>query len=46
MILQCLLGATDGHLKNFSVHIAPGGHYQLTPFYDLLSAYPQSVLQG
>ncbi|MEZ8087334.1 HipA domain-containing protein [Vibrio sp. 1S139] len=40
MILQCLLGATDGHLKNFSVHIAPGGHYQLTPFYDLLSAYP------
>ncbi|MDE1347511.1 HipA domain-containing protein [Vibrio aestuarianus] len=40
MILQCLLGATDGHLKNFSVHIDPGGHYQLTPFYDLLSAYP------
>ncbi|MGL4614876.1 MAG: HipA domain-containing protein [Shewanella sp.] len=40
MVLQCLLGATDGHLKNFSVHIAPGGHYQLTPFYDLLSAYP------
>ncbi|MBD1564312.1 type II toxin-antitoxin system HipA family toxin [Vibrio sp. S12_S33] len=40
MILQCLLGATDGHLKNFSVHIAPGGHYQLAPFYDLLSAYP------
>ena len=40
MVLQYLLGATDGHLKNFSVHIAPGGHYQLTPFYDLLSAYP------
>lgn len=40
MILQYLLGATDGHLKNFSVHIAPGGHYQLAPFYDLLSAYP------
>ncbi|MBF4426198.1 HipA domain-containing protein, partial [Vibrio anguillarum] len=40
MVLQCLLGATDGHLKNFSVHIAPGGHYQLAPFYDLLSAYP------
>ncbi|EOB3583561.1 HipA domain-containing protein [Vibrio vulnificus] len=40
MILQYLLGATDGHLKNFSVHIDPEGHYQLTPFYDLLSAYP------
>jgi serine/threonine-protein kinase HipA len=40
MILQYLLGATDGHLKNFSVHIDPDGHYQLTPFYDLLSAYP------
>ncbi|WP_262360862.1 HipA domain-containing protein [Vibrio cholerae] len=40
MVLQCLLGATDGHLKNFSVHIDPGGHYQIAPFYDLLSAYP------
>lgn len=40
MVLQYFLGDTDGHLKNFSVHIAPSGHYQLTPFYDLLSAYP------
>nr|WP_229602957.1 HipA domain-containing protein [Vibrio parahaemolyticus] len=40
MILQCLLGATDGHLKNFSVHIDSNGCYQLTPFCDLLSAYP------
>lgn len=40
MILQCLLGATDGHLKNFSVHIDSNGFHQLTPFYDLLSAYP------
>lgn len=46
MVLQCLLGATDGHLKNFSVHIAPGGHYQLTPFYDLLSAYPAVGANG
>lgn len=46
MVLQCLLGATDGHLKNFSVHIAPGGHYQLTPFYDLLSAYPAVSATG
>ncbi|GAJ76953.1 HipA protein [Vibrio sp. JCM 18905] len=40
MVFQYFIGATDGHLKNFSVHIAPSGHYQLTPFYDLLSAYP------
>ncbi|HIF5780639.1 TPA: HipA domain-containing protein [Vibrio parahaemolyticus] len=46
MVLQCLLGATDGHLKNFSVHIAPGGHYQLAPFYDLLSAYPAVGVTG
>ena len=46
MILQCLLGATDGHLKNFSVHLAPSGHYQLTPFYDLLSAYPAVGANG
>ncbi|ELA9325556.1 HipA domain-containing protein [Vibrio parahaemolyticus] len=46
MVLQCLLGATDGHLKNFSVHIAPSGRYQLTPFYDLLSAYPAVGANG
>lgn len=40
MILQYLIGATDGHLKNFSMHIDSNGFHQLTPFYDLLSAYP------
>lgn len=35
-----LLCATDGHAKNFSVHIGQGGHYRLTPLYDILSAYP------
>ena len=35
-----LLAATDGHAKNFSVSIARGGAYQLTPLYDVLSAYP------
>jgi serine/threonine-protein kinase HipA len=39
-IFQWLLGATDGHAKNFSVFIQPGGSYRLTPFYDILSAYP------
>lgn len=39
-ILFWLLGATDGHAKNFSVFLGSGGTYQLTPFYDVLSAQP------
>lgn len=39
-ILFWILGATDGHAKNFSIFIEPGGRYCLTPLYDLLSAYP------
>lgn len=35
-----LLGAIDGHAKNFSVFIEPGGRYRLTPRYDVLSAHP------
>lgn len=35
-----LLCATDGHAKNFSLHIEAGGRYRLTPLYDILSAYP------
>ena len=35
-----MLCATDGHAKNFSFFIRPGGRYQLTPLYDVLSAYP------
>lgn len=38
-----LIGATDGHAKNFSVFIGPGGTYRLTPFYDVLSAQPSLV---
>jgi serine/threonine-protein kinase HipA len=34
-----LLAATDGHAKNFSIFLRRGGH-GLTPFYDLLSAWP------
>jgi serine/threonine-protein kinase HipA len=33
-----LLGAIDGHAKNFSVFIYPGGGFQLTPIYDVMSA--------
>ncbi len=35
-----LLGATDGHAKNFSVFLSPGGGYRLTPLYDIVSAEP------
>ena len=35
-----LLHATDGHAKNFSLFLRPAGRYQLTPLYDVLSAYP------
>lgn len=43
-VFQWLLGATDGHAKNFSVFIEAGGSYRLTPFYDIMSAFP--VLGG
>lgn len=39
-ILFWLMGATDGHAKNFSIFLRPGGRFQLTPFYDVLSAQP------
>jgi len=35
-----LIGATDGHAKNFSVFLHPGGGYALTPLYDVLTAQP------
>ncbi|HTU56274.1 MAG TPA: type II toxin-antitoxin system HipA family toxin [Acetobacteraceae bacterium] len=39
-ILFWLIGATDGHAKNFSIFLGPGGTYRLTPLYDILSAQP------
>lgn len=35
-----LLAAIDGHAKNFSVFLLPGGAYRLTPLYDVMSAWP------
>jgi len=35
-----LIGATDGHAKNFSIYLGPGGSYHLTPLYDILTAQP------
>jgi serine/threonine-protein kinase HipA len=38
-IVFWLLGAIDGHAKNFSLFLQADG-YRLTPFYDVMSAYP------
>lgn len=37
-----MLTATDGHAKNFSLHLGPGG-YRMTPLYDILSAAPHAA---
>ena len=39
-ILFWMLGATDGHAKNFSITLGPGGRFHLTPLYDVLTAQP------
>jgi serine/threonine-protein kinase HipA len=35
-----LLAATDGHAKNFSLFSHTGGSFDMTPLYDVLSAWP------
>ncbi len=39
-VLFWLLAATDGHAKNFSIRLLPGAAYELTPMYDVMSAWP------
>lgn len=39
-IIFWLIGATDGHGKNFSIYLGQGGRFILTPFYDVLTAQP------
>ena len=39
-VIFWLLGATDGHAKNFSIRLAPGSRYRLTPIYDVVSGQP------
>jgi serine/threonine-protein kinase HipA len=39
-IVFWLLGATDGHAKNFSIFVLPGGRFRMTPLYDVMSAQP------
>jgi len=41
-IVFWLIGATDGHAKNFSISLSPGGRFRLTPLYDVLSAQPSA----
>ncbi len=36
-IVFWLLGATDGHAKNFSIFLGPEGSFRLTPLYDIMS---------
>ncbi len=42
-ILNWLIGGSDAHAKNFSVFIRPGGAFQLTPLYDILSVQPHLI---
>jgi serine/threonine-protein kinase HipA len=39
-LLFWLMAATDGHAKNFSLRLLPGGAYRMTPLYDILSIHP------
>jgi len=39
-VVYWMLAAPDGHAKNFSLFHERGGKYRLTPFYDVLSAWP------
>ena len=42
LMIFWLLGATDGHAKNFSIFLAPGGRFSATPLYDVISAQPSA----
>jgi serine/threonine-protein kinase HipA len=39
-ILYFLIGASDGHAKNFSLHLGRRGRFRLAPLYDILSLAP------
>ncbi len=39
-VLFWLLGAIDGHAKNFSLGMMPGGRFRMTPLYDVLTVQP------
>jgi serine/threonine-protein kinase HipA len=35
-----MMAAPDGHAKNFSLRLLPGGRFQLAPLYDVMSIWP------
>ncbi|MBI5279826.1 MAG: type II toxin-antitoxin system HipA family toxin [Burkholderiales bacterium] len=39
-VLFWMLAATDGHAKNFSIHLLPQGRFRLAPLYDVMSILP------
>ncbi|WP_425089557.1 HipA domain-containing protein [Stappia sp.] len=39
-LLFWVIGATDGHAKNFSLSLRPAGAFRLTPLYDIVSVQP------
>lgn len=39
-VVNWCLGGIDAHAKNYSISIQAQGSYQLTPLYDMISAYP------
>jgi serine/threonine-protein kinase HipA len=39
-LLFWVMAAPDGHAKNFSISIGPKDSFWLTPFYDVMSAWP------
>jgi serine/threonine-protein kinase HipA len=41
-LLFWLIGAPDGHAKNFSIFLTPGGRFRLTPIYDVLTGQPSA----
>lgn len=45
-IIFWLMAAIDGHAKNYSVFLEKNNHYRLTPFYDVMSAFPLMTPQG
>jgi serine/threonine-protein kinase HipA len=40
VVVFWLLAATDGHGKNFSIFLEPGGGFRMAPLYDIVSAQP------
>jgi len=40
MVVYWLLAASDGHAKNFSIHLSRTGAFRMTPLYDVMSLQP------